>query len=79
MGRKKNNIDKLRMEINRLTMTREKLIEKKLEELNQTDEELIALNIKIKSYTRLLSRKEEQEKKARELDEEILTALETKA
>ena len=79
MGRKKNNIDKLRMEINRLTMTREKLIEKKLEELNQTDEELIALNIKIKSYTRLLSRKEEQEKKARELDEEILTGLETKA
>lgn len=67
------------MEINRLTMTREKLIEKKLEDLNQTDEELIALNIKIKSYTRLLSRKEEQEKKARELDEEILTALETKA
>lgn len=79
MARKKNNIDKLRMEINRLTMTREKLIEKKLEDLNQTDEELIALNIKIKSYTRLLSRKEEQEKKARELDEEILTALETKA
>jgi len=37
------------------------------------------LNIKIKSYTHLLSRKEEQEKKARELDEEILTALETKA
>lgn len=79
MARKKNNIDKLRIEINRLTMTREKLIEKKLEDLNQTDEELIALNIKIKSYTRLLSRKEEQEKKARELDEEILTALETKA
>lgn len=79
MGRKKNNIDKLRMEINRLTMTRQKLIEKKLEELNQTDDELIALNIKIKSYTHLLSRKEEQEKKARELDEEILTALETKA
>ncbi|MBE6120136.1 MAG: hypothetical protein E7189_06840 [Erysipelotrichaceae bacterium] len=79
MGRKKNNIDKLKMEINRLTMTRQKLIEKKLEELNQTDDELIALNIKIKSYTHLLSRKEEQEKKARELDEEILTALETKA
>lgn len=79
MGRKKNNIDKLRMEINRLTMSREKLIEKKLDELNRTDEELIALNTRIKSYTHLLSRKEEQEKKVRELDEEILTALETKA
>lgn len=79
MGRKKNNIDKLRFEITRLAMTKEKLIEKKLEELNRTDDELIALNIKIKSYTHLLSRKEEQEKKARELDEEILTALETKA
>lgn len=79
MGRKKNNIDKLRFEINRLTMTKEKLIEKKLEELNRTDDELIALNIKIKSYTHLLSRKEDQEKKARELDEEILRVLETKA
>ena len=79
MGRKKNNIDKLRFEINRLAMTKEKIIEKKLEELNRTDDELIALNIKIKSYTHLLSRKEDQEKKARELDEEILRVLETKA
>ncbi|WP_304001922.1 hypothetical protein [Faecalicoccus pleomorphus] len=77
MTRKKNSVDKLKTEIHRLTVSREKLIERKLEELNKTDRELVSLNTKIKAYSNLLSRKEEQEKKAAALEQEILDALQT--
>lgn len=69
--KKKNKINQLGKEIEILESKRNKIIDREIQKIVSTNEEIIALNTKIDAYKKLLKKKEEQMKKLEEIDNEI--------
>lgn len=69
--KKKNKTIQLGKEIEILESKRNKIIEREIQKIVSTNEEIIALNTKIDAYKKLLKKKEEQMKKLEEIDNEI--------
>lgn len=69
--KKKNKTNQLGKEIEILESKRNKIIEREIQKIVSTNEEIIALNTKIDAYKKLLKKKEEQMKKLEEIDNEI--------
>ena len=69
--KKKNKTNQLGKEIEILESKRNKIIDREIQKIVSTNEEIIALNTKIDAYKKLLKKKEEQMKKLEEIDNEI--------
>ena len=69
--KRKNITNQLGKEIEILESKRNKIIEREIQKIVSTNEEIIALNTKIDAYKKLLKKKEEQMKKLEEIDNEI--------
>lgn len=69
--KKKNKTNQLGKEIEILESKRNKIIDREIQKIVSTNEEIIALNTKIDAYKKLLKKKEEQIKKLEEIDNEI--------
>lgn len=69
--KKKNKTNRLGKEIEILESKRNKIIDREIQKIVSTNEEIIALNTKIDAYKKLLKKKEEQMKKLEEIDNEI--------
>ena len=69
--KKKNKTTQLGKEIEILESKRNKIIDREIQKIVSTNEEIIALNTKIDAYKKLLKKKEEQMKKLEEIDNEI--------
>ena len=69
--KKKNKTNQLGKEIEILESKRNKIIDREIQKIVSTNEEIIALNTKIDAYKNLLKKKEEQMKKLEEIDNEI--------
>lgn len=69
--KRKNITNQLGKEIEILESKRNKIIEREIQKIISTNEEIIALNTKIDAYKKLLKKKEEQMKKLEEIDNEI--------
>lgn len=75
MATKKSIKKQLQDEIKLLENQKELIIQKKMEEFIKNDPKIQSINQKLESYTRLLKRKEDHEKRALELDKEMKSAL----
>lgn len=69
--KKKNKTNQLGKEIEILESKRNKIIDREIQKIVSTNEEIVALNTKIDAYKKLLKKKEEQMKKLEEIDNEI--------
>lgn len=67
----KTTSEKLKKELKDLENARKILLRKKIEELEKSDPEIVAIDDRIAGYMKLLKKKEEQEKKLLEIDLEI--------
>ena len=76
MAKAKTVLEKLAIKIEVMEKQREKILARKIEEIIKTDSEIIQLDKELDMYKKLKAKKEEQDKKTRELDEEITMFLE---
>ncbi len=76
MAKSKSVLDKLVVKIEAMEKEREKVLTKKMEELIKTDPDIIRLDNELDTYKKLRNKREEQEKKVKELEEEITLFLE---
>ena len=76
MAKAKTVLEKLAIKIEVMEKQREKILARKIEEIIKTDSEIIQLDKELDMYKKLKAKKEEQDKKTRELEEEITMFLE---